>query len=241
MGKDRAYLQATAVPDHPVKDLTAWPDFFVALGELSGLQIGFLPATDFPEYFRLLEEVDLVYASPLSALRLEDRRGFLPLAAPNRYDEVVFLARAGVAKDLAVFANQPFGGVEGPFATFLAQRILEEAGIQPGPLRPYPTWEEVLAALKWGEVERAILPCMGCFDRLSSLAQEGFEVVYVSQTEKAYHLFMLHPEHRDKREALLGALYRLPEHPLGKEALEALGIEAFREVTSTENLRALLE
>ncbi len=232
-------LTASVCPHDTAKNLTTWIEFFLVLGQTVGLEIGYLHVADFPEFYERFGEVQLVYANPLDALHLEDERGFLPLATTDRYDEVIFMVRKGVARALADFADRPLAMVEGQFATLLGCTLLQERGVQVGPLRPYPSWGEALAALRQGEVEHALL-YKGFFEQLGELSLEGVEVVEVSDARRFGHVLMLHPDYAAHRAALLKALARLPDHPLGAMVLADLRIGSWREVASTEPLRGLL-
>jgi len=232
-------LTASVCPHDTAKNLTTWIEFFLVLGQTAGLEIGYLHAADFPEFYERFGEVQLVYANPLDALRIEDERGFLPLATTDRYDEVVFVAREGAARTLADFADRPLAMVEGQFATLLGCTLLQERGVQVGPLRPYPSWGEALAALRQGEVEHALL-YKDFFEQLSELSLEGVQVVEVSDARSFGHVLMLHPDYAAHRTVLLEALARLPDHPLGAMVLADLRIGSWREVASTEFLRSLL-
>ncbi len=150
-------MRATVCPHDTARGLPLWIEFFVVLGAVSGRAFGFQPAADFPEFYRLWTQADLIYANPLDALRLVDEHGFLPVVQNDRYDEAVFLVREGVPKALEAFDGAEVGVVEGQFATLLAKRLLAERGIVPKRYRPYSSWGEVLDALRRGELTTGVL------------------------------------------------------------------------------------
>lgn len=232
-------LTASVCPHDTAKNLTSWIEFFLVLGQISGLEIGYAHAADFPEFYERFREVDLVYANPLDALRIEEERGFLPVAMPDNYDEVVFVARKGAGSTLDSFAGQPFAAVENQFATLLAFRIFEEAGVRTGEVRFYPSWGEALAALRSSEIGHAVL-YKDFYAQLSDLSLEGVRTVKVSQTRRFAHVVMLNPEHAERRAALAHGLTRMAPHPLGRLILDDLGIGGFAPFASTEPIRELL-
>ncbi len=236
---DTHQLSASACPHDTAKNLPTWIEFFLVLGQVSGLEIGYAHAADFPEFYARFPEVDLVYANPLDALRIEDERGFVPVAMPDNYDEVVFVAREGSADGLADFADRPLGAVENQFATLLGCLLLNEAGVRNGEIRYYPSWGEVLAALRRGEIEHALL-YKDFYDQLGGLSLEGVRTVQVSDARRFAHVVMLAPERAGLRPQLLEGLLRLPEHPLGRLILADLRIGGFAPFDSTEPIRALL-
>ncbi len=105
-------LTASVCPHDTSKNLPTWIEFFLALGQVSGLEIGYAHAAEFPEFYERFHEVGLVYANPLDALRIEDERGFVPVAMPDNYDEVVFVTRDEAAGGLEAFAGRMLGAVE---------------------------------------------------------------------------------------------------------------------------------
>jgi len=232
-------LTASACPHDTAKNLPTWIEFFLVLGQTSGLEIGYAHAADFPEFYERFREVNLVYANPLDALRIEDERGFVPVAMPDNYDEVVFVAREGAGSSLESFSGRPFAAVENQFATLLARLILKEEGVRTGEVRFYPSWGEVLAAVRGGEVGHAVL-YKDFFAQLSDLSLEGVRTVKVSQARRFAHVVMLDPEHVERREALVQGLARMADHPLGRLILDDLGIGVFAPFASTEPIRALL-
>lgn len=132
----KTQLTATACPHDTAKNLPTWIELFLVLGQISGLEIGYVHTADFPEFHERFGEVNLVYANPLDAVRIEDERGFVPVATSEGYDEVVFVAAPGAeGEDLQVFEGQPFGACEGQFATLLAGTILKREGVRPGQAR----------------------------------------------------------------------------------------------------------
>ncbi|KGQ21722.1 hypothetical protein THFILI_11990 [Thermus filiformis] len=219
--------------------MTSWIEFFVVLGAVSKEEIGFLPAQDFPEFYRLWPQVDLVYASPLDALRLEEEHGFLPLAGNDRYDEVVLLVREGVPPRLESFGGARVGAVPDTFAALLGQELLRKSGVRPSELVPFGSWNEVLAALRKGQITHAFL-YRDYYEELSPVSLEGTTPVLVSETRRFSHVFLLSPRQAGKKEALLSALLALPEHPMGRPVLEELGIGRFYPVDSTRMIRELV-
>ena len=235
---DAPTLSASACPHDTAKNLPTWIEFFLVLGQVSGLEIGYQHAADFPEFYERFREVDLVYANPLDALRIEDERGFVPVAMPDNYDEVVFVAREGTQGGLETFEGKPVGAVENQFATLLGCLLFGEAGVRSGEIRYYPSWGEVLAALRRGEIEHALL-YKDFYDQLSELSLEGVRTVQVSQARRFAHVVMLNPERAELRPQLLEGLAKLPEHPLGQLILADLRIGRFTPFGSTEPIRAL--
>jgi ABC-type amino acid transport substrate-binding protein len=232
-------MDATVCPHDTAKGLTGWIEFFVVLGAVSGEEIGFLPAQDFPEFYRLWPQVDLVYANPLDALKLEEEHGFLPLAGNDRYDEVVFLVGEGVPPSLESFGGARVGTVPDTFAALLGQELLRKSGVRPGELVPFGSWGEVLSALRAGRITHAFL-YRDYYEGLSPVSLEGTTPVLVSETRRFSHVFLLSPRQAGKKEALLSALLALPEHPMGRPVLEELRISRFYPVDSTQAVRELV-
>lgn len=233
-------LSASACPHDTAKNLPTWIEFFLVLGQVSGVEIGYAHAADFPEFYQRFAEVNLVYANPLDALRIEDERGFLPVAMPDNYDEVVFVAAEGeAADDLQAFDGRPFGAVEGQFATLLACMILKEEGVRTGAIRYYPSWNEVLAAVRDGEIGHAVL-YKDFYTQLGTLSLEGVRTLRVSEARRFAHVVMLDPEHADLREPLTEGLTRMGDHPLGRLILDDLRIGGFTPFPSTAPIRELL-
>jgi hypothetical protein len=237
---DAPALTASACPHDTAKNLPTWIEFFLVLGQVSGVEIGYAHAADFPEFYARFAEVNLVYANPLDALRIEDERGFLPVAMPDNYDEVVFIAGEGEdAAGLEAFADRPFGAVEGQFATLLACMIFKEEGVRTGAIRYYPSWNEVLAAVREGEIGHAVL-YKDFYTQLGELSLEGVRTLRVSEARRFAHVVMLDPERAGLREALAEGLVRMADHPLGRLILDDLRIGRFSPFDSTAPIRELL-
>ncbi len=232
-------MKATVCPHDTAKNLPLWIEFFVVLGAAGPEEVGFLPAQGFPEFYRLWPEVELVYANPLDALRLEDELGFLPLAGNDRYDEVALLVAEGREPSLAAFEGERVGMVPGQFATFLGQELLKEAGVRPGALVPFSSWGEVLAALKAGTIALAFL-YKDFFESLSPVSLEGTRTVLVSQTRRFSHLFLLAPARAELRDPLTETLAALPGHAMAAPVLADLGIGRFFPLDSTREIRELV-
>ncbi|ADR37291.1 PhnD/SsuA/transferrin family substrate-binding protein [Oceanithermus profundus] len=230
-------LTASACPHDTAKNLPTWIEFFLVLGQLSGLEIGYAHAADFPEFYARFDEVDLVYANPLDAVRIERARGFLPVAMSDNYDEVVFVAAEDTGGGIAAFAGQTFGAVEGQFATLLAQTLLHEEGVS-ATARYYPSWGEVLAALRRGEVRHAVL-YKDFYAQLEELSLEGVCTLRVSDARRFAHLVMLAPERAALLPRLREGLEAMARHPLGRLILDDLRIGSFRPLDTTAPIRAL--
>ena len=233
-------MRATVCPHDTARGLPLWIEFFVVLGAVSGRAIGFQPAADFPEFYRLWNQVDLIYANPLDALRLADERGFLPLVSNDRYDEAVFLVRDGLPASLEVFDGAEVGMVEGQFATLLAKRLLAERGIHPRGYRPFASWGEVLDALRRGELACGVL-YRDFYEALSPVSREGTTLVFSSEERRFSHLFLLSPELQDELEAMRESFLKLTGHPMAEPVLKDLGIGRFFPVKDLSPIRALVE
>ena len=231
-------MRATVCPHDSARALPTWIEFFVVLGTVSGREFGFKPAADFPEFYRLWPQVDLVYANPLDALRLADTFGFIPLAASDRYDEVVLLVREDTPAHLAAFAGARVGFVPGQFASLLGMELLKKAGHAPGELVPFASWGEVLSALQAGKIRHALL-YKDFYESLEPVSREGTKPVLISETRRFAHSFLLAPSRAEEAKALKGALLRMHEHPMAKLVLKDLGIGRFLPVDLAP-LRALV-
>lgn len=232
-------MQATVCPHDTAKNLPLWIEFFVVLGAVGPEEVGFLPADGFPEFYRLWPRVDLVYANPLDALRLEEEHGFLPVAGNDRYDEVALLVREGVPAELGAFEGARVGMVPGQFATFLGRQVLHDAGVRPAELVPFASWGEVLAALREGKIGHAFL-YRDFFAALSPVSREGTALVLVSETRRFSHLFLLAPGRRALKAPLTEAPTALPQHPMGAPVLADLGIGRFDPLDTTAPIRELV-
>jgi len=198
----------------------------VVLGAATGREFGFRPAADFPEFYRLWPELELVYANPLDALKLADEHGFIPLVSNDRYDEVAFVVREGTPAALEAYAGARVGYVPGQFASLLGERLLQEAGYVPEGYVAFSSWGEVLAALRAGRLDHAFL-YKDFYESLDPLSREGTRLVEVSNSRRFSHLFLLAPSRAGEAEALREAFLRLPEHPMAGPVLQDLGIARF--------------
>ncbi len=212
----------------------------MVLSAVSGRAIGFQPAAGFPEFYQLWNQVDLIYANPLDALRLADERGFLPLVSNDRYDETVFLVRDGLPASLEVFDGAEVGMVEGQFATLLAKRLLAERGIHPRGYRPFANWGEVLDALRRGELACGVL-YRDFYEALSPVSRERTTLVFSSDERRFSHLFLLSPDLQDELEAMQESFLKLTGHPMAEPVLKDLGIGRFFPVKDLSPIRALVE
>lgn len=232
-------MHATVCPHDTVKGVTAWVELFVVLEAICKEDIDFFPVRDFPQFYQLWPQMDLIYANPLDAFKLEEEHGFLPVAGNNRYDEIVFLVREGMPSSLESFENARVGTVPGVFVTFLAQDILRKAGVRPAELVPFKSWGEVFAALKSGQITHAFL-YRDYYDGLTAGDFEGTTTVLISNTRLFSHIFLLSPRQKEKGELFLSVFRSLPSHPMAQPALEALKITQFYPVESTQVVRELV-
>ncbi len=231
-------MRATVCPHDTARNLPLWIEFFVVLGAATGGEFGFQPAADFPEFYRLWPELELIYANPLDALELADKHEFIPLAGNDRYDEVAFVVRKGTPASLEAFAGARVGYVPGQFASLLGERLLRKAGHAPGELVAFSSWNEVLAALRAGRLDHAFL-YKDFYESLDLLSREGTRLAKVSDTRRFSHLFLVAPSRAGEADALREAFLRLPEHPMAQPVLQDLGIGRFFPADLTA-LRALV-
>jgi len=220
-------LSAIVCPHDTVKNVSNWIEFFVVLGQLAGVEIGYTFAPEFEDFAAHLGTSPLVYASPLDALRAEQEFGYLPVASPERSDEVVYAAREDVEGDVESFAGAEVAGVPGQFATRYGCTLLRERGLAIGSLRPYETCNEVLEALRRGEAERAIL-YKDFLEHLDQTSLEGVRVVEITDTGRFQHVLMLHPDYAELRGRLQEALARMEEHVIGADLVRDLGLGEWR-------------
>lgn len=228
-------LAALVCPHDSVKKMTTWIEFFVILGQLLGEDIGYIYAPSFEEFSEKLPQAGLIYASPLDALEAE-KLGFVPVAIPERRDEVVFVAASPV--DLKSFDGAEMAAVCETFATRYACSYLREQGIEPGPVRHFDDCNEVLQAVRRLEVERGVL-YKDFYDSLDPLSLEGVHTVEVTDTGRYGHLLMLHPDFANLQKPLREALGRIEGHPIGGDVLQELELGSWESVDSLGELESL--
>jgi len=222
-------------PHDSVRKMTTWIELFVILGQLLGEDIGYIYISNFQEFSDKLPEAGLIYASPLDALEAK-KLGFVPVAMPQRRDEVVFVASEPV--DLESFDGAEMAAVCGTFATRYACSYLKERGIEPGPIRHFDDCNEVLQAVRRHEVERGAL-YKDFYDSLDPLSLEGVHTVEITDTGRYGHMLMLHPELAELRDPLREALFRMEEHPIGGDVLQDLELGSWEPVDSLGDIESL--
>ena len=173
----------------------------------------------------------MAYSNPIDSLALEEKRGFLPVAGNDNYDEVIIFTKKGGSGEIS---GKKVGCVKDQFATFLGIKALKDMGVSGIDIKYYNSWQSVVSGVVKGEVDVGFL-YKDFYDQLSNLSGRDIEVLYVSKSKLFSHLFVVSPERKDFREKLLEVLLELDEE--GKKLVENLGIKRFYEVSSLEELR----
>ena len=186
-------MRVAVCPHDTAKNKVLWIDVLTYLGRRTGLPFSLVPCPDFPSYYRCFEEVDLTFSNPLDALRIKEMRGFVPIAASDNHDEVVFIAHPEVdAPSFQTFVGQEVPAVENQFATLLGRYILRREGVNDYALVYLDSWQEVLRKVSQGLYPVGFL-YKDFYDQLSRTSRELVRAFYASDERLAAHLFMIDP------------------------------------------------
>jgi len=209
-------------PHDIVKQMQIWLEMSAYLSAQLGQPIQLRQAMDFQEFYQGLAETDLVFANPMDAWLLHKEHGFLPLSRTELYDEVVFFTAAEApAATLEDLAGQPVGAVERQFATALGLYLLREKGIEPGAVRYYDSWIQVIRGVAQGDVPYGML-YQDFFTELSSLSRSMIRVIHESRTGYATHIFLVNPRQEALVPSLRDVLVGMHEDPQGQRLLQSL-------------------
>ncbi|WP_457638165.1 PhnD/SsuA/transferrin family substrate-binding protein [Oceanithermus sp.] len=226
-------LSVLICPHDTVRNMTAWMDLIAAFGQLVGVDVGFIYAHEFSEFRRRIPDAGLLYASPSDALLAAREFGFVPVAAPDHYDEAVLVTALEREGGLEAFSGEALAAVPGQFPTLLACNLLRQKGLQPGPLQAHETYNDVLDAVRSGKAAYGAL-YRDFFAHLNELSREGVRVLAESEERRFSHVLMLHPDHAGMREFAWQALQKLGAQPEVSEIMAALGLSGWRPVAEVE-------
>lgn len=224
-------MKVAVCPHDSSKNWSKWLNFFLYLSKKTGENLSPILSPNFEHYWSIFPTIDLAYSNPIDSLALEEKRGFLPVAGNDNYDEVVIFTKKGGSGEIS---GKKVGCVKDQFATFLGIKILRDMGVSGIDVKYYDSWQSVVSGVVKGEVDVGFL-YKDFYDQLSNLSRREIEVLHVSKSGLFSHLFMVSPERKELRDKLLGALLELDEE--GKKLAEDLGIRRFYEVSSLEELR----
>lgn len=220
-------------PHDTSKRLPDWIDFAVYLGGHLGIHLSLVQSMDFESFHASFPEISLAYANPLDALRLEEERGFVPVAGNDNYDEVVFVVAKG--KEVEDLSGKRVGTVRDTLPTLLGVKALRDQGVTHFTLDYYDSWGVVALKVIEGAVDLGFL-YKDFYDQLLPSTKEEFHVLFESQTRAFSHYFMVDPKEEDLARRLKEILLN-PE----RELLQALGFSHFYEVASLEPLRQFVK
>jgi len=232
-------LKFAVCPHDSVKNKRLWIEFVVFLGQKTGLPITLVNCFDFECYYRSFGEIDLSYSNPLDALKLEEDRGFVPVAGNDNYDEVITVAGEGADEDIRAMDGREVLAVENQFATYLGCKILKAKGIN-AVVVYRNSWQEVLKEVATGKYLYGFL-YKDFWDQLSDLSKRGVKVIYESREGLASHLIMISPEMAQQKGVILGVLEEMQESEEGKGIMRGLRINRWYEVSSLDHIKELLQ
>ncbi len=232
-------MKFAVCPHDSSKNKVVWVEFTSYLVKKTGLTLELLSCFDFECYYKSFLEIDLSYSNPLDALRLEEERGFKPVAGNDNYDEVVIVASADSEGSLENINGKDVLCVENQFATFLGMKILTDKGISFTPVFK-GSWQEVLTGIAKGEADYGFL-YKDFWDQLSGLSKRGVKVLLESDERLASHVIMISPELSQEKGVILAALEAMREDPEGKRIMENLRINNWYELSSLSHIKKLLQ
>lgn len=210
-------------PHDTAGQLERWFVFAQQLSLVAKVSVRLTPALDFPDFYQMFDELDLVYANPNDALQLVQEREFIPLARmEGRFDEAVIVARRGDPLELAVLRERRVATCKAMIITDVGLRHLAKQGLASGELVDHTSWGAALAALLHEKTDAAIL-YRDFYEGLRPETQEKLKVLATTDEAVAFHAFLLAPKKAEWAEALRSALLSLHETPGGKDALLSLG------------------
>ena len=239
----------TVSPDFTPDHIAGWFIFNTWLQKATGEGIHLELYDSFDQQRKDIEadKIDLIYANPYDASMLVREKGFIPIAAPtNKQDEAVIAVNAessfNTVEDLP--EGLRIATTDDPDVHVMGMIMIEPADLNKDNvvINTVPGYVIVAKQLLRGEADAGFF-LKEAYDDLSGVIRKQLRELISSQIYVIRHVLLVGPEMAHKQDQIKQVLLGMQEDAKGPGVLEALGFEAWEEITQedTEFMIDLME
>ncbi|GAB6041154.1 phosphate/phosphite/phosphonate ABC transporter substrate-binding protein [Endothiovibrio diazotrophicus] len=227
-------------PDFNTKFLPGWYILNTWLQRTLDMAIHFELFDDFEAQHKAIVEgrLGMLYVNPYDATTLVREHGFIPVVRPSRkVDEGIIATRADSpvqkVEDLAPGCR--IATTKDPDVHMICMIMLEPADLGPDNVEFHHRDNYIIVAkeLLSGDADIGFF-LADTYNDLSALLRKQLRVVIHSHIHMVHHLFVIHPQMRDRLPALQRAMTEMGNTPKGQTILQELNIEKWERVGQEE-------
>lgn len=230
----------SACPHDVAKDPEKWNAFNEYLASKNALKCDYEKHTSFDEFAENFSRFDLIYAHPLHAVQLRERK-FLPLTKyGNVFDEAVVIASKSMRNtSYKNLQGQPVAYVPGTpsHAAVLIDIANKHPGLSFEQVRR-TNYPDVLLAVSQGDASYGII-LKSVWDDMIAM-KDRVVPIYATSSNELVHVFMLSPKLINSYEAVKAAMTGMQEDIVGKAILARLNCGSLVDFNE-ENMRQLAQ